>query len=114
MPQLLQCIVSGSLSKFKIMKLSLEIIRSYGFEETISKPDWDDVQLEIELPNGLRLSTLTVCNNNPTDSDSLEGLDGFIYIKTKEELDVLISKSFEQICKDVKEEDDNFDINEWL
>jgi hypothetical protein len=96
------------------MKLNIDIIKNYGFEEKITKPDWDDVSLEIELPNGLCLSTLTVCNNEPTECDSMEGLDGYIYITTKEELDDLISKSFEEICREIKDKDDSFDLDEWI
>jgi hypothetical protein len=96
------------------MKLSKKIIEGYEFPQTISKPDWDDVQVEYELPNGLRLSTLSVCNNSPTKLDSLEGLDGFIYINTKEELDALLSKSYEQILDDVENENEEFDKSEWL
>ena len=79
------------------MKLTLEIIKSYGFKERTYKPDWDDTCLEITLPNSITLSTMTQCNNLPTESDSLEGLDGYIYIETKEELDELISMSYEEV-----------------
>lgn len=96
------------------MKLTLKIIQSYGFEESISKPDWDDVALEVTLPNGLRLSTLTVCNNSACKSDSLEGLDGCIYINTKEELDELIKLTFEEILNDVKLKNPKFDIDDYL
>lgn len=96
------------------MELSLEIIQSYNFEENISKPDWDDVQLEVTLPNGLRLTTLTVCNNTACKSDSLEGLDGYVYINTKEELDALIELSYEEILNKVKLENDSFDIDNYL
>lgn len=61
------------------MKLSLKIIRSYGFEERTHKPDWDDTCIEFTLPNGIKLNTMTQCNNQPTKSDSLEGLDGYIH-----------------------------------
>lgn len=96
------------------MELTLEIIRSYGFSEKTNKPDWDDVAIDFTLPNGLVLSTLTVCNNEPCISNSLEGLSGYVYIETKEELDSLVNKSFEDILQEVKEENSNFDISEYM
>lgn len=96
------------------MDLSLKIIKSYGFPEEISKPDWDDVQLTITLPNGLELSTLTVCFNEPTNCNSLEGLDGYIYISTKEELDELISISYIDILRKISAENSDFDISKYL
>ena len=81
----------------KQTKLTLEIIESYGFEKRVHKPDWDDTALEITLPNGLVLETLTQCNNHYTPSDSLEGCDGYIYIETKEELDDLIKLTEDEL-----------------
>lgn len=91
-------------------KLTLKIIESYGFPVKTTRPDWDDIFKEYKLPNGLKLTTLTFCNNEPCEADSLEGLDGYIFISTKEELDELLSKSFEDICKDIHEKDKSFDL----
>lgn len=96
------------------MKLTLEIIESYGFEKTTNKPDWDGVQNTYTLKNGLELSCLTVCCNELTNVDSLEGLDGFIYITEKEQLDDLNSKTFEQICNEIAKVNENFDIDEYV
>lgn len=96
------------------MKLSLEIIRSYGFEERTHKPDWDDTCVEITLPNGITLDTMTQCNNQPTKSDSLEGMDGWIYIRTKEELDELVNMSYEEVINKISSENEDFDPNEYL
>lgn len=96
------------------MKLNLEIIRSYGFKETTSKPDWDDIEVTFELPNGLELSTLTVCNNEPTEADCLEGLDGYIWIETKEELDHLIGMTFEEVIEQVAEVEEDFDKEDYI
>lgn len=96
------------------MKLTQEIIESYDFIVEITKPDWDDVQNTYTLKSGLKLSCLTVCNNELCKVDSLEGLDGFIYIETKEELDDLNSKTLEQICNDIAKVNDDFDINEYI
>ena len=96
------------------MKLTLEIIESYNFEKKTFKPDWDDVQNDYTLPNGLTIGCLTVCSNEPCKVDSLEGMDGYIYIETKEQLDDLNSKTFEQICKEIAKVNENFDIEDYV
>ena len=93
--------------------LTLDIIKSYGFEHRTYKPDWDDTCIDFTLPNGLVLTTMTQCNNEPTDSDSLEGMSGYIYIKTKEELDELLNKTYQQILEELDEKNEDFDINEF-
>ena len=50
-------------------RLTLDIIKSYKFEQKTFKPDWDDVQVDYTLPNGITLGTLTVCNNEPCNVD---------------------------------------------
>jgi hypothetical protein len=98
------------------MNLTLEIIKSYGFEEMTYKPDWDDVSVDFTLPNGLVLTTSTVCCNQPTESDTLEGLDGFIHITTKEELDELVKLDYNgvsKLLKQISEDDEDFKPDEW-
>lgn len=94
--------------------LSIKLIDSYGFEKRITKPDWDDVQNEYTLPNGLELTSLVVCCNQPTAGDSLEGLDGYIYINTKEELDDLLSKTYTEILREIESTEPDFEINDYL
>lgn len=94
-------------------KLTLDIVESYGFKREISKPDWDDVMNTYTLPNGLSVSFLTVCNNRPTSFDGLEGLDGWVYIRTKEELDILLSKTFREICEDIASKEKKFKFEEY-
>ena len=96
------------------MRLTIEIIRAYGFEEKTSKPDWDDVQVEFSTPNGIGLSALTVCNNEPTNVDTLYGLDDMIELNTKEELDAFLLLSYEDVIKDVASKNEDFDIDEYL
>jgi hypothetical protein len=96
------------------MKLSLEILRSYGFKERTYKPDWDDTCVEFTLPNGIMLNTMTQCNNQPTESDCLEGMDGFIYIDSKEDLDELVNMSYEDALNKIASENKNFDINNYF
>ena len=96
------------------MKLSLKIIRSYNLPERTYKPDWDDTCIEFTLPNGITLSTMTQCNNRPCKSDSLEGLDGYIYIETKEELDEIVNMSYEELIMKIAFENDDFNLEEYL
>ena len=96
------------------MNLTLKIIESYGFKKTTNKPDWDDVQNNYTLSNGLELSCLIVCGNEPTKCDVLEGLDGYIYIHTKEQLEDLNSKTIEQISEDIIKNFSDFDIEEYM
>lgn len=70
--------------------------------------------LEITLPNGIELGVLTQCCLEPTKCDVLEGLDGWIYIETKEELDELISLSYEDVIKKVAAENTDFNIEDYL
>ena len=53
-------------------------------------------------------------NNRPCEMDSLEGVDGFIYITSKKELDDLISKTAEEIFDDIKLRNPKFNKEEWL
>ena len=93
--------------------LTLEIIESFGFEKTTKRSDWDDVKNIYTLSNGIELSCLTVCNNIPiTESYNLEGLDGYIYITTKEELEDLNNSTFEQVCEELSNEFEEFEIKE--
>ena len=94
--------------------LSLVLIKSYGFPEKITKPDWDDVDLEVTLPNGLQLSCLTACGNEPCKCDTLYRLDGFLEIESKEQLDRLLTMTFEDIVNEVAESNNDFNIEDWL
>ena len=94
--------------------LNLQLIREYGFEERTYKPDWDDTSIEFTLPNGFKLSTMTQCNNHSVNGSYLEGVDGYICLETKEELDIFISKSCETILQEIKDKYPKFDVDEWL
>ncbi len=96
------------------MKLNLDLLLSYGFESRTFKPDWDDTAIEFTLPNGISLIGLTQCNNSPTECDALEGIDGYIYVETKEELDDLLSKTCEEVFLDIKNKNPKFNIDEYL
>jgi len=96
------------------MELNLKIIEKYNLPKTITRPDWDDVSNNYTLPNGITLSTLTVCGNEPCESDCLEGLDGWIYITTEEELNELMSLTSEEVLEKIANENEDFDIDEYL
>lgn len=95
-------------------KLTLEILESYGFKQRTYKPDWDDVAIDFTLTNGLLLTCLTVCCNSVVKNVSLEGVDGYIYINTKEELDELLKLNIEEIFDNLEKEHPDFDKNQWL
>lgn len=96
------------------MKLNKEIIESYGFEKKTIRPDWDDMGYEITLSNDIVVTSLFVCNNEPCEMDCLEGVDGYVYIDTKEDLDIFLSKTGEEVLNEIKEEYKDFDIDEWM
>ena len=95
-------------------KLSLKIIESFNLEKKTIRPDWDDVGYEFILPSGIRLTGFYMLNNSPCKTDCLEGLDGYIYITKKEELEKLISLSLEQILLNVKAKHPDFKIDDYL
>ena len=97
-----------------VTKLSLEIIRTYGFTEESTTPDWDDRAIEFHTPNNLVLTAFTVIGNEPHNSDSLEGLDGFICIETKEELDDLLKLSYDQVLDTMAEKHDHFNREDFI
>jgi hypothetical protein len=93
-------------------KLSLKLIESYGFESRTFKPDWDDTSIEFTLPNGICLTGSTQMFNRPCKTDTLSGFEDWIYISTKEELDELVSMTYEEIVNKIALEmiqhEDNF------
>lgn len=96
------------------MKLTLEIIESFGFDKKTIRPDYDDAGYEFKLPYGLRLVGYFMLNHCHCETNMLEGLDGYICVETKEELEELIPLSFEETLKKVKEKHPKFDINDWI
>ncbi len=95
------------------MNLTLEIIESFSFQNKTIRPDWDDAGYEFTLPNGIVLTGYFMLNNMPCNTRALEGISGYIYIETKEELEELISKTYQEVMKEIKEKDPKFDIDEW-
>lgn len=95
------------------MKLSFEIIESFNLKKKFITPDWDDAGYEFTLPSGLVLTGFHMLNGYPRVMDVLEGLSGFIYITSKEELEELMSLTYKQILLNVKEKNSKFNIEEW-
>lgn len=94
-------------------KLSLEIIDKHDLPKTRYTPDYDDAGYEVELPSGLVLKGLFMCNGEPCDFDSLEGLDGYIYIQTEEELVELINLGYEELLDRVSAENKDFKRDDY-
>lgn len=94
-------------------KLSKDIIDKYNFKYKISKPDWDDVEITYTLPNGLELSALTVCSNQPCDVDTLYGIDEYLIVNTVTELEKLMSLTFDEILDDVAKQNPDFNIEDY-
>lgn len=89
-------------------KLNLEIIDSYGMKKESWTPDYDDRGFLYTLPCGIVVSTLFMCNNSPCDSDALEGLDGWIYIETKEDLDKIFKMDIDQVFEMISKNNNKF------
>lgn len=94
-------------------KLTLEIIESYNLKKQIYTPDYDDRGYLFTLPSGIELSCLFMCNNTPCNVDSLEGLDGWIYLQTEEELKEYIDYSYEDILNKIASENKNFNKDNY-
>lgn len=94
--------------------LNLEIIQSFGLPEKSYRPDHDDSGITVTLPNGIDLDLLIICNGSPTDCDALEGLDGYIYITTKEELADLVSYSYEQAIEEIAKDNKDFNKEDYI
>ncbi len=94
-------------------KLTLAKIEKYNLPKTNYTPDWDDSGYEFELPSGLTLVGFYRLNNSPTKMDSLEGLDGFIYIETEEELKELIGLTWDETMVKVKNKNPEFKIEDF-
>ena len=95
-------------------KLTLEIMKSFDLPNSTNRPDYDDTELIFELPNGMELSTLIVCSGELCEPDSLEGMDGYIYINTKEELEDLIAKDYDTVIEDIARDNEDFDKSEYV
>jgi hypothetical protein len=95
-------------------KLSLKLIEKYNLDKQSYTPDYDDKGYIFTLPSGIELSCLFMCNGEPCDTDSLEGLDGYIYIQTEEELIEYINLSYEDLINKVASENENFNTNDYI
>lgn len=93
--------------------LSLEIIEKYNLKKEGFRPDHDDFGYKFEFPNGIELSGLYICNGFPCELDCLEGLDGYIYIETEEELVELINMSLEEVFNKILIKHPDFNKNEY-
>jgi len=98
----------------KETKLTLDIIQGLGMESQSYKPDHDDFGLKFLLPKtGFELTCLTVCNGEPCDSDSLEGMDGWLYITTKEEIERVMELDENQLFEFIEADNPEFDREDF-
>ena len=54
-----------------------------------------------------------MCNNSPTEMDMLEGLDGWVCITTKEELEKCVKMSYDEMLDYIKEDNPSFNKEEY-
>lgn len=94
-------------------KLNKEIIESYNLPKEFYKPDWDDAGYKYTLPSGIDLVGFYMLNNDSCEMEALEGLDGWIYIETEEELKEYMSLSYNETLSKIATENEDFDISEW-
>jgi hypothetical protein len=94
-------------------KLTLNIIEKYKLPQESTTPDWDDAGYDFTLPSGIVLGTLYMCNLSPCECDSLEGMDGYIYIETEEELVELIGLDYDQTLAKIKEANPDCDLSNY-
>lgn len=94
-------------------QLTLKIIESYNLDKQSYTPDHDDRGYLFTLPSGIELSCLFMCNGTPCEADSLEGLDGFIYLQTEEELKEYIGYSYEEILNKISKENNKFNPDDY-
>lgn len=96
------------------MRLTLEIIESYGFEKEVKRVDWDDVENTYTLKNGITLSCLSICGNEPVNCDTLYGFDELLEVETKEELERLMAKTMKEVCEELEKKYSHFDKEEYI
>ena len=88
--------------------LTIEKIRKYQLPERAFKPDYNDTAIEFTLPNGIKVVGYTQLNNSNVSTNSLEGLDGWIYITMESELVKLISQTYEEVIEDIANRNPDF------
>lgn len=89
--------------------LTLKVIESFKLQKEKWQPDYNDLGFIFTLPNGIELSTLTVCNGEVCESSSLEGWDGWICIDTKQELIRYMKMGYLEIIEHLINKYEDFD-----
>lgn len=96
------------------MKLTLKLIEDFNLKQRVVTPDYDDAGYEFTLPSGIILIGFFMISHEPCETDSLEGMDGYIYIDTVEELEELVAiKSYAETLLWIKKRDKDFDLEEY-
>jgi len=95
------------------MKLSLKIIEKYDLPKVSFKPDWDDAGYKFTLPSGIELEGFFMLNGEPCKTNCLEGMSGYIYIETEEELKELIALDHDQTIEWIKIKHPDADLSDF-
>lgn len=93
--------------------LTLEIIESYKMQTTRYTPDYDDKGYTFLLPSGIEVSGYFVINGKPCVMSMLEGMDGYLIIETKEELDLYYNMDYDSLVDYVDNLDEDFDPEDY-
>jgi len=94
--------------------LTQEIIESFGMRKKGFKPDYDDAGNRYTLPCGHDVEGFFMLNGDSCNMDSLEGLGGYLYITTKEELELIHSfTDEEQLFEYIEKGDEDFDRSDF-
>jgi hypothetical protein len=94
--------------------LTLKIIEAFEMRKVSFKPDHDDAGYRFTLPCGHDVEGFFMLNGESCETESLEGLDGWLYIDTKEELDLIMKMtSEEELFEFIENNNSEFDRAEF-
>lgn len=94
-------------------ELTQEIIESFEMRKENFKPDYDDAGCRYTLPCGHDVEGFFMLNGDSCKMDSLEGLDGYLYITTKEELEKIHKMTEDELFDYVESQNEDFDRGEF-
>jgi len=104
--------------KFGILEsetqLTWEILDDYGFRKEVTHPDHDDTEITYYLPNNVLLSQLSVISNESVKLDNLQGFCDYLEINTKEDLDKILTMTYEEVVIELADKHSDFVIEDWI
>jgi len=89
--------------------LNQEIIESYEMRSVHFKPDYDDSGNRYTLPCGHDVEGFYMLNGESCSMDALEGMGGWLYINTKEELDAVMKMNENELFAFIEKDNEDFD-----